>query len=175
MIQRLLHLALLASAAFALPQGNLPAIDALDRLPVIDECPEVTPGPGLPSLESLNLTSADLCKPPEEFIASLGEVEEEPRLAKRYTPWCGGSSVVTLSNALSCYNYLYALGDTACVVPPSGSRFCTASGWLPAAWYGTSVDGTTTQSTCRDVARGGAWVINNCGMRIPTSPPVDTC
>ncbi|EAU89067.1 hypothetical protein CC1G_11907 [Coprinopsis cinerea okayama7 len=65
----LFYLASAFTLSLALPQGS-------QELVATDDCPEVVPGPGLPSLASLNLTSADLCKSPEEFQMSLyGQVE----------------------------------------------------------------------------------------------------
>ncbi|KAG2008016.1 hypothetical protein CC2G_013491 [Coprinopsis cinerea AmutBmut pab1-1] len=177
---------LVLTAALALPQIPTPDVNVdvqkVDDDPTLtlaaetSECPEIVPGPGLPSLASLNLTSADLCKSPEEFRATfLGESEladaEPKKLVKRYTPWCNsGSPRLDVAKAQGCYNYLYALGSTTCHVPPTGSRFChSASGSKDVAWYGTSGNGWSTQSTCREVAMGGQWVLDNCLVYI-TSP-----
>ncbi|KAG2003783.1 hypothetical protein CC2G_004361 [Coprinopsis cinerea AmutBmut pab1-1] len=139
------------------------------------EIPEVVPGPNLPSLESLNLTSLDLY---ERALArfelarveDIPETEDKPSLTKRYTPTCN-SVMIDRLRALACYEYLWALDTTACVVPPFGSRFChTTHGSGDVAWWG-STDGIgwdTTQSTCREVADGGVWVLNNC--HTPTWP-----
>jgi hypothetical protein len=40
----------------------LAALALVGAMPTEEDCPEVVPGPGLPSLESLGLTSADLYK-----------------------------------------------------------------------------------------------------------------
>ncbi|EAU89010.2 hypothetical protein CC1G_09979 [Coprinopsis cinerea okayama7 len=162
MSRRVLHLLVVVTASLALPQSTAPSAEAIDLAP--GDCPEIIPGPGLPSLKSLNLTSADLCKSPEEFQKAHGLPDiEQPSLMKRYTPWCSGSTVVSYWKATSCYNYLWYLGNTPCVVPPSGSRFCHSNtGTDDVAWYGTSVNGHTTQSTCQEVAAGGNWVLEHC-------------
>ncbi|EAU89023.1 hypothetical protein CC1G_09992 [Coprinopsis cinerea okayama7 len=135
-----------------------------------EDCPEIIPGPGLPSLASLNLTSADLCKSPEEFqMERYGYVDPQlagsiSKLSSRQTtgPWCG-SRTISPSKAKYCYNYLYSLGNTACAVGPLyGARFCTAGGGNDVAWYGNSLNAQRSESPCRDVARGGQWVLDNC-------------
>ncbi|KAG2008020.1 hypothetical protein CC2G_013494 [Coprinopsis cinerea AmutBmut pab1-1] len=177
-----LTIALVLKAALALPQKAAPTntdtqLEIAKLVQSASECPEIIPGPGLPSLASLNLTSADLCKPPQEFIASFNSrfesVEADSssssstRLVKRYTPWCNTTPLV-FTYAQGCYNYLYALGSTTCHVPSSGSRFCHSSAQTGnVAWYGGSANGASTSSTCRDVARGGEWVLDNCQGYVP--------
>ncbi|KAG2008049.1 hypothetical protein CC2G_013520 [Coprinopsis cinerea AmutBmut pab1-1] len=172
----LFYLASAFTLSLALPQGS-------QELVATDDCPEVVPGPGLPSLASLNLTSADLCKSPEEFQMSLyGQVEspssaqdsanDEKQLVKRYTPWCSGTHI-SAPYAASCFNYLYALGSTACEVPRGVvSRFCHSTGsGSNVAWYGSTIDGLYSSSTCMDVARGGEWVFWNCIASAPGAGP----
>ncbi|EAU89027.2 hypothetical protein CC1G_09996 [Coprinopsis cinerea okayama7 len=156
----------------------------------VGECPEVIPAPGLPSLASLNLTSADLCKPPEEFmktytnpasaslldtplsldlppIATTSANEGESSLVKRYEPRCS-TSAMNPEYAWGCFNYLHALGSTPCVINSTTYmiRFCYTDG--PAGsveWWGMNMKvhlGMTVQSTCRNVALGGHWVLYNC-------------
>lgn len=49
-------------------------------------------------------------------------------LDKRYTLTCGdnGGGYVSVSEAQSCVNYLYAKGTTACTVSGENTVFCTA-------------------------------------------------
>ena len=111
--------------------------------------PEVIPGPGLPSLASLGLTSADLynrtiednrTRPhhfprhkhianiiphPAPFPLSAGILE------RRFDPGCGPSesAYTSVSNIIACYNFLRSIGGNACVVNgQAGSRstFCSA-------------------------------------------------
>ncbi|KAG2007988.1 hypothetical protein CC2G_013469 [Coprinopsis cinerea AmutBmut pab1-1] len=159
MMRTLFYLALALALSLALPQR------AKD---FVEECPEIVPGPGLPSLASLNLTSADLCKPPQEFMmARYGRVdplfESKEKDPRQVNNWCG-SAFISLSKSQYCYNYLYALGNTACVVPMwTRTRFCHTTGnGNEVAWYGNTVDGTQSQSSCRDVALGGRQVLDNC-------------
>ncbi|KAG2008044.1 hypothetical protein CC2G_013516 [Coprinopsis cinerea AmutBmut pab1-1] len=129
--------------------------------------PEVVPGPGLPSLESLNITSADLYEKAIARVVSLHakSPNEESSLTKRYDPTCDWI-IISAIDAYSCYYYLEYLDTTPCVVPSYGSRFCHSTGGYngDVAWYGSTngIGWGTTQSTCREVAWGGIWVINNC-------------
>ncbi|KAG2008019.1 hypothetical protein CC2G_013493 [Coprinopsis cinerea AmutBmut pab1-1] len=130
---------------------------------------EIVPGPGLPSLASLNLTSRDLVvralERLERFKLELAEEDDNSNaLTKRYNPTCDYWGVsLNIDYAWFCYEYLHSIGSTTCAVPSWGSRFChTVSGSGDVAWSG-SVNGVSyTQSSCADVANGGVWVLNNC-------------
>ncbi|EFI26825.1 hypothetical protein CC1G_15748 [Coprinopsis cinerea okayama7 len=133
------------------------------------EIPEVVPSPNLPSLESLNITSLDLFKRAlarfdSERAEAATQAESNPDLTRRYTPTCDGNGLNPYY-AYVCYYYLWDLDSTPCVVPPFGSRFChTTHGSGDVAWWGSTngIGWDTTQSTCREVAAGGAWVLQNC-------------
>ncbi|EAU84142.1 hypothetical protein CC1G_08683 [Coprinopsis cinerea okayama7 len=130
---------------------------------------DFVPGSGLPSLEELGMTKEDLYKPiPEEVLQSIEA--EYGGLTKRWSPTCRTSGLVPYAGALACYNYLDSLGTTPCVVPfntqnpnwLAKTTFCQALG---AFWTGTCLAGTCVDhgsSYCRDVARGGLWVLTHC-------------
>ncbi|EAU89071.2 hypothetical protein CC1G_11911 [Coprinopsis cinerea okayama7 len=102
--------------------------------------PEVVPGPGLPSLESLNITSADLYEKTIGRMVTLHSTSpnEESSLTKRYNPTCDWIEISAL-DAWNCYYYLEYLDTTPCVVPPYGTRFChTTAGYNDVAWYGST-------------------------------------
>ncbi|CEJ93333.1 hypothetical protein VHEMI08926 [[Torrubiella] hemipterigena] len=122
--------------------------------------PEVKPGPGLPSLAELGITSAELYqmgKPAFHSNAINGA------FSANLDPGCGPSDAYTydINGVIVCYNYLAKLGDTACVVPAEGySAFCTSG---DAAITGKSqLSGSGTSSACRDVANGVLWVLDHC-------------
>ncbi|KFZ02041.1 hypothetical protein V500_00491 [Pseudogymnoascus sp. VKM F-4518 (FW-2643)] len=83
--------------------------------------PEVIPGPGLPSLESLNLTSEALhAMGPIEIPADYHVTEVKP-MSKRHNPtppacFCYGGELIDRATVLSCVNFLFALGTTRCTV-----------------------------------------------------------
>ncbi|KAK7053662.1 hypothetical protein R3P38DRAFT_2851491 [Favolaschia claudopus] len=145
-INQLLALALCAvGSANALPNTNT------------KEFPEVIPGPGLPSLASLNLTSAELYQrvPSPEVVKGL---------ERRFDLICNEVPQCSVSDATACFNFLTALGQQACTVPgPVGasSTFCTAGG---CHWFGGNLKqgGGSVSSFCSDVATGGASVIFGC-------------
>ena len=116
--------------------------------------PVVKPGSGLPSLASLNLTSAQLYEGHSTciylFIFSLLMILiEKPAplstgpftLATDFDAFCGGgeNDAALVDDVIACFNYLTSLGPQQCVVPPSGVTFCTAgTAQVDGAVYGTS-------------------------------------
>ncbi|KAJ7222810.1 hypothetical protein C8J57DRAFT_1593205 [Mycena rebaudengoi] len=132
------------------------AVDVALALPTADDYPEVIPGPGLPSLASLNLTSAELY----QRVPSPGKQNSFPNVTAPLTiPQC------TLSDATACFNFLNALGHQACTVPDpflANIKFCTAGG---CNWYGSNFKpgGGHVSSFC-DVATGGATVLFACSQ-----------
>jgi len=136
--------------------------------PVEDEYPEVIPGDGLPSLASLNLTSADLYDP--DFDLKFGnpdddDTDNETRdLFARYPATCRISTWNSgpVSGAKACYNYLKKLGTQYCAVHEQDpgvydAKFCTAG---KTRVVGEAVK--KTKSYCRDVAHAVEWSINHC-------------
>jgi len=116
--------------------------------------PEVIPGPGLPSLASLNLTSAELYErvPTDEQLSIL---------TAQFDLQCGfPGPTCPLANAVACFNFLDALGQQACTVNGENVMFCTAGG---CNWFGSNISGGPSASSfCSDVAIGGDVVINSC-------------
>ena len=104
--------------------------------------PVVTPGPGLPSLASLNLTSAQLYQGDSKTCLCLSIFSllmiliEEPAplsterftLATDFDAFCGGgeNDAALVDDVIACFNFLTNLGHQECVVPPSGVTLCTA-------------------------------------------------
>ncbi|KAJ3495807.1 hypothetical protein NLG97_g3127 [Lecanicillium saksenae] len=117
--------------------------------------PEVIPGPGLPSLESLGLTSEELWTKPFPEI-------EEGKLVARFEPFCSfpDRAYTSVNDLRACYNYLNALGSTACEIDPDHIvGMCSSGG---ATVYGASLVGHRTSSKCEDVAKGLLWVVQGC-------------
>ncbi|KAJ4374808.1 hypothetical protein N0V83_001885 [Neocucurbitaria cava] len=81
---------------------------------------EVIPGPGLPSLESLGITS--------EYLFSLGAPEPSGDEMSILTDSTCGTNYGSVNNAIACYNYLKNLGKQNCGVPDSQRSIimCTA-------------------------------------------------
>ncbi|EAU89022.2 hypothetical protein CC1G_09991 [Coprinopsis cinerea okayama7 len=137
----------------------------------------IVPGPGLPSLESLNLTSRDLVVRALARLERLKEAEDTERgsssLTKRYTPTCDYNSALLLQDRVAfCFEYLHSIGSTTCAVPSWGSRFChTVTGTWDVSWWGRVNGASYTQSSCADVANGGLWVMNNCRFYYPPNNP----
>ncbi|KAF8841805.1 hypothetical protein BDN67DRAFT_900721 [Paxillus ammoniavirescens] len=109
--------------------------------------PELTPGPGMPTLTSLNLTSADLY--------TMG-----PPPLKSYTSVCQTYSTAGVDNVIACFNYLNSIGNNACGVSGDCVIFCTAG---DADISGSNVSGgPSASSACRDVATAVQWIFTYC-------------
>ncbi|KAL2143329.1 hypothetical protein VTI28DRAFT_10572 [Corynascus sepedonium] len=117
--------------------------------------PVVTPGPGLPSLAELNLTSAQLYEigVPKDLSA------RDELLGQRFEGFCGpdDSAYTNVHDLIACFNYLRSLGITSCVAVED-TAMCTAG---DTTVYGSALRGTAV-SYCRDVALGLLWVIDHC-------------
>ncbi|KAM3482145.1 hypothetical protein MY5147_000264 [Beauveria neobassiana] len=123
--------------------------------------PEVVPGPGLPSLESLGLTSEQLYT--MEPASPDTEVNARASLAPMFTPICATDSgaYTDVNNLMACERYLARIGANECTVP-SGFRkvrYCFAG---DADVNGLSITGKSLTSTCASVAHALRWIINNC-------------
>ncbi|KAH8811185.1 hypothetical protein F5884DRAFT_876339 [Xylogone sp. PMI_703] len=124
-------------------------------LPTADKVyPEVIPGPGLPSLASLGLTSEELytMKPNETVV----------KRAPAFDPGCGPSDAAytDVNDIIACFNYLNSLGHQNCAVPSGAGvvQMCRAgNGQI----LGQGLNGATS-SWCSDVANAVLWVINDC-------------
>ncbi|KAH9477676.1 hypothetical protein JR316_0009902 [Psilocybe cubensis] len=103
------------------------------------EVPQVIPGPGLPSLESLGLTSSDL------HVDHLKR-DLTARKAEMITCEDFEGSMVSAANAQACINYLNSIGTTSCGVPADSSDviFCeTADAYI----WGTNLWGAGQAET----------------------------
>ncbi|OAQ64491.1 hypothetical protein VFPPC_05757 [Pochonia chlamydosporia 170] len=121
--------------------------------------PEVVPGPGLPSLEQLGLTSAELYslgKP--NITAVLGN-----EFSANFDPRCGPAEAayVNVNDIIACFHYLDRLGHQDCVAPPNLGivRFCTAGNGVVS---GQALDSRGSSSWCSDVAKASLYTIDHC-------------
>ncbi|KAJ7926811.1 hypothetical protein B0H13DRAFT_1599282, partial [Mycena leptocephala] len=132
--------------------------------------PEVIPGPGFPSLVSLGLTSEELYKRIPTpgttsfplLAARMNSVTSEgmKRLWPLFTLECGEvPPACPVANAIMCFNFLNALGTTACTVNGENVTFSTSGS---CNWFGSNVSGGFVISGIRNVATGGNLVINTC-------------
>ncbi|KFY75153.1 hypothetical protein V499_04852 [Pseudogymnoascus sp. VKM F-103] len=129
--------------------------------------PEVIPGPGLPSLASLNLTSEALHAmgpieiPPDYHI---GDVKPTSKRDNPTPPACiyYGGALIDRANMLSCVNFLYALGTTPCTLSNSAAsaQWCNVGNVALYGWNWHNLP--TVPSYCSDVAIAAQWVYNNC-------------
>ncbi|KAJ7320957.1 hypothetical protein DFH08DRAFT_970263 [Mycena albidolilacea] len=135
---------------------SVSVVSIVSAIPTVTDSdfPEVIPGPGLPSLASLGLTS-------EELYKRVPTPEEMKRLQPLFTLECGEvPPACPVANAVACFNFLNALGTTACTVNGENVTFCTSGS---CHWFGSNISGGSSASSfCRDVATGGNAVINTC-------------
>ncbi|KAH8647883.1 hypothetical protein BX600DRAFT_518291 [Xylariales sp. PMI_506] len=119
----------------------------------------ITPGPGLPSLESLGLTIEQINDP--NFISKRAiEGAAALPVVPRFDPICNnGLAADSIAGGQACVNYLYALGTTSCAITNYNGVFCVASDGSKVG--GSAIPGSAA-SFCSDVAIGGQWVIDNC-------------
>ncbi|KAM3447400.1 hypothetical protein MY3296_008751 [Beauveria thailandica] len=106
--------------------------------------PEVVPGPGLPSLESLGLTSEQLYT----MEPASSEVDARAAFAPMFTAVCAVDSNAYASKAglIACYNYLSRIGSQQCTVPSDFRkvRYCFSG---DADVNGLSITGRSRTST----------------------------
>ncbi|KAM3523501.1 hypothetical protein MY4038_008164 [Beauveria bassiana] len=142
--------------------------------------PEVVPGPGLPSLESLGLTSeqlytmepaspgislAHLIPSIREIADKVADTEVNARasLAPMFTPICATDSgaYTDVNNLMACERYLARIGSNDCTVPSGFKtvRYCFAG---DADVNGLSTTGKSLTSTCASVAHAVRWIMHNC-------------
>jgi len=130
----------------------------------------ITPGPGLPSLESLNLTMADLLDP--DFNAKHGIIPSVPR-ADDITARAAAANAVcqgdwgVIAGAQACINYLNSIPTQNCVADPIG-RYCNANDAYGTVVYGLANNRPSASSFCRDVACAVQDVINHCSQINPS-------
>ncbi|OBT61319.1 hypothetical protein VE03_09526 [Pseudogymnoascus sp. 23342-1-I1] len=120
--------------------------------------PKVIPGPGLPSLKELGITSEDLYK-----MGRPDSSVKTPSIQARFEPKCGPSdnAYVNVNGIIACYNYLKNVGDRNCATP-SGlgvAHFCYSG---EAEVSGQSYDQKSYSSKCHDVADAVLWSVDHC-------------
>ena len=127
--------------------------------------PEVVPGPGLPSLAELGLTSAQLYEMPVDhsILDGYPAVRVRNIMEKRYEPRCGPSDAAyaNVNDLIACFNYLRNLGGTRCEAPANYGvvEMCySGSGHV----IGQSITGRSSSSSCADVASAVLWSIDHC-------------
>ncbi|KAF9533318.1 hypothetical protein CPB83DRAFT_943197 [Crepidotus variabilis] len=121
--------------------------------------PEIIPGPGLPSLESLNLTSKNLYTMKPQFLL-------EPRSSNSASDvdcTSFANSNTNLNDALACYNYLAAVNmrDQTCAVSGDNVRFVEAG---EAMIGGSNLHQTPgdAASSCWDVSVAAQGILQSC-------------
>ncbi|TFK68300.1 hypothetical protein BDN72DRAFT_960370 [Pluteus cervinus] len=120
--------------------------------------PEVVPGPGLPSLKELGLTSEQLYK----MTPTLDDRGVSPRSAQldgSCSPWSTGY----IDYVVACYNYLQSVAGYLCVIP--GGKFATityCSAGDAKITLQNLADRTDNGSPCGNVAWGVQWSFTSC-------------
>jgi hypothetical protein len=133
---------------------------------------EVLPGPGMPSLESLGITSADLFNTTfvDELLAPLRATaaEETSSISRRWTDQCDRDPRGPTGGVLACAAYLVALNTRDCTATNTVRRMCTSNAdGFTAIVEGISIKVGSTRSYCRDAAQGVYWVANRCTILHP--------
>ncbi|KAJ4151516.1 hypothetical protein LMH87_012209 [Akanthomyces muscarius] len=121
--------------------------------------PTVIPGPGLPSLESLGLTSELLYK----MEPTTPKVDARDALAANYVAKCDSdpAAYVAKGDLQACLNYLNAIGSRDCTVPGDMRpiRYCVAG---QADVNGLSITGVVQTTRCSAVAHAVNYVLQSC-------------
>ncbi|KAF9564236.1 hypothetical protein CPC08DRAFT_705406 [Agrocybe pediades] len=146
--------AILFCAAMVVQVSAVPTADTV----------EIIPGPGVPSLQSLGLTSAEIFRmSAERSVTARNEVETS--LTKRIATTCQNIAghTVSAANAAACVTFLRNLGTQPCGVSGDNIIFCQAG---DAAIWGSNVGGgpSGASSFCSDVAIGAQNILNACTM-----------
>lgn len=176
---KLFALAMFATAAMSVATPGSGDIESLVERDDSDVGSELIPGEGLPSLESLGLTTADLEDP--DFASKHGLEDDDEELeayeaqfdtfttaaSARFPNQCRPRYFVPtpLRGIRSCRNYLRKLGNTMCrlggelpgVPGTAQTTFCHHG---IAHIYGHGKP--RTASYCKHVARGVTWGLKNC-------------
>ncbi|KAI0059297.1 hypothetical protein BV25DRAFT_1918544 [Artomyces pyxidatus] len=114
--------------------------------------PTVVPGPGLPTLAELGITSEELYARPPSLQAR----------AALYSPVCQTYSTGDVDDVIACFNYLEAIGGNACTVDGDNVQFCYAG---DAQVTGSNESGyPSASSLCSDVALGLQWIFTYCNQ-----------
>ncbi|KAI0059299.1 hypothetical protein BV25DRAFT_1137433 [Artomyces pyxidatus] len=113
--------------------------------------PTVVPGPGLPTLAELGITSEELYARPPSLQAR----------AALYDPVCETYTTADVDNVIACFNYLESIGGNACTVDGDNVQFCYSG---DAQVTGSNISGTGSASSLCDVALGLQWIFTYCNQ-----------
>ncbi|AEO64288.1 uncharacterized protein THITE_2126654 [Thermothielavioides terrestris NRRL 8126] len=120
--------------------------------------PEVIPGPGLPTLAELNLTTAQLYELGRPNTTAL--LRHGVTLSPRWEGRCGpeDGAYAKVDDVIACFHYLLSLDTRPCrsIHYPNNNRLCQAGGAQ------IFVFTTNIKHADSDVARGALWVIDHC-------------
>ncbi|EUC50783.1 hypothetical protein COCMIDRAFT_81103 [Bipolaris oryzae ATCC 44560] len=116
------------------------------------ESHELIPGPGLPTLASLNLTTSDIINLPLSIIVPTGP---------RKDPQCGPEDAYTnVDSLITCYKYIKRLGTEYCEFRLREVKTLCRIGGVGVVGIGIGKD--VERSYCSDVALGLLTVIDGC-------------
>ncbi len=131
----------------------------------------LSPGPGLPSLEELNITVYDLINP--DFTSprsasstTTAALTNRDSSSAQFNPKCYHANTSTMGPAMLCQNYLNKIGSQTCLATrdTTWTYMCNATvGSAQAFVRGQPVPGfDEISSPCSDVARGMDWILELC-------------
>lgn len=135
----------------------------------------IQPGPGLPSVESLGLTTAELIEQgrtlAQEAVSLMNDnynnnTSSHSDLEKRLEPTCIYNGYASPENVYACAGYLHNLGTNLCLGGGDGVVLCDARGH--GGRNGARVIGNTftgkimVSSWCSHVALAVFWMLDNC-------------
>ncbi|KAK4454858.1 hypothetical protein QBC34DRAFT_464731 [Podospora aff. communis PSN243] len=169
--------AILAFAAHLVAGTPLLARDeeGLGDLDINPSDVQITPGEGLPSLESLGITTADLHDNVLQQFNTTPDSTSTLSLLRPRALECINSGPFFRILAAYCTAYLEQLGNTPCVVTGAACTImCVARSGADAAYVGgrympEGITTDTTQSYCRHVAHASRMVTDNCLINIVKS------
>ncbi|CZR57667.1 uncharacterized protein PAC_07556 [Phialocephala subalpina] len=146
----------LSRFALLLATIGFKVITALPATTAAQLYPEVIPGPGLPSLASLNLTSAQLYTMPSP-ISSISLLNR----ATSFQSVCGPQDAVyvNVQDIIACYHYLSSLNQNCGGTTfNQGDTMCTAGN----AKVVDSCHSDSCSVRCTEAAVSVLWAINSC-------------
>ncbi|KAF3490709.1 uncharacterized protein GIQ15_00226 [Arthroderma uncinatum] len=139
----------LSAAAFLANAATIPSTEERAVRKVI-------PGPGMPSLESLGVTSEELY----QQTTSTEAFKAMASLATQGQPSCLLGRYCTYEDALACHHYLARLGTQNCTVGRTIVIMVTAGN---CRFEAVNIGGNpSTTSHCVDVAIGTSWMFAHC-------------
>jgi hypothetical protein len=150
-----------------IPGPGMPSLESLGLTTADLPEYEIIPGPGMPSLESLGLTSADLFNKTfvDELLAPLAKRAhpEASALSRRFNNLCYEPPFGILEGIRGCAAYLWALGTQDCRAGNKHLLFRSnrIKNYFTGV-YGISVTPGVSFTTCRNSAEGVYWIANNC-------------